>query len=319
MTQLYPERADARDAWILAQRGARNASNPRRAYAALIETEPDASGSLVKVATVFLTNRECPWRCVMCDLWKNTGEEPTPPGAIPEQIDAAIAQLGAEAQPSHIKLYNSGSFFDRGAIPEQDWPNIADRLRAFDRVVVECHPALINEKVLRFRDMLSGQLEVAMGLETAHPEILEKLNKRMTLELFRRSADFLKENQIALRVFVLVQPPFMNPGEALDWAKRSVDFGFDCDASVVSLIPTRFGNGALEALALAGQFSPPSLATLEASLDYGISLGRGRVFADTWDLEKFSECFACFANRRARLEAMNIEQNLFPRIACQNC
>ncbi len=34
-----------------------------------------------------------------------------------------------------------------------------------------------------------GKLEVAMGLETAHPEILERLNKRMTLTMFAERRD----------------------------------------------------------------------------------------------------------------------------------
>ena len=33
-------------------------------------------------AVVFLTNRECPFRCVMCDLWMNTLDETVPRGAI---------------------------------------------------------------------------------------------------------------------------------------------------------------------------------------------------------------------------------------------
>jgi len=68
----------------------------------------------VPVATIFLTNRECPWRCVMCDLWKNTLIDSVPLGAIPSQIDYALARLPAARQ---IKLYNSGSFFDTQAIP----------------------------------------------------------------------------------------------------------------------------------------------------------------------------------------------------------
>ena len=43
-----------------------------RPYAFFVEEERSASGEVVPVATVFLTNRECPWRCLMCDLWKNT-------------------------------------------------------------------------------------------------------------------------------------------------------------------------------------------------------------------------------------------------------
>src|SRR5438876_7007399 len=122
-----------------------------------------------------------------------------------------------------------------------------------------------------------------MGLETVHSEVLSRLNKRMTLEGFARAAEFLRRNQIALRAFILVKPPFLDEEEALFWAKRSLDFAFDCGATVASLIPTRFGNGALEALAAKGQFFPPKLSTLEQAVEYGVGHARGRVFADLWD------------------------------------
>ena len=35
--------------------------------------------------------------------------------------------------------------------------------------------------------MLRGQLEVALGLETVHPEVLARLNKQMTLDDFARA------------------------------------------------------------------------------------------------------------------------------------
>jgi hypothetical protein len=274
------------------------------------------SGEVVEVATIFLTNRECPWRCVMCDLWKNTLTETVPVGAIPAQLDFALSRSGPARQ---IKLYNSGSFFDPRAIPPEDHASIAERLRLFDRVIVECHPALVGESALRFRDLLAGKLEVAMGLETAHPEVLEKLNKRMTLDQFKRAADFLRQQSIALRVFILVRPPFLEEAEALHWAQQSLNFAFDCGATVASLIPTRFGNGALEVLARQGQFSPPKLAMLETAAAYGINLRRGRVFADLWDLQKFADCPNCLAARAARLKRMNLSQTVESSLSCAKC
>ena len=395
---IYPERAVERDQWIVARRPLRNPVDPRRPYAFLLEEERAESGEVVSVATIFLANRECPWRCLMCDLWKNTLTETVPVGAIPAQIDYALKRLGGPGcnpkpaktgraqvrdkvelaqtvkiplSPSdgqrgvppinltrrstdftgapikQIKLYNSGSFFDPRAIPPEDHEAIAHRVAAFERVIVECHPALIGESAPRFRGVLmnpnvtsSGRstsrrdgghlpptrlggegptLEVAMGLETAQPNVLAKLNKRMTLEQFRRAAESLRENEIPLRVFVLVKPPFLDEIEALRWARRSVDFAFDCGAAAVSLIPTRFGNGALETLARRGEFSPPKLSTLEAALEYGIRLKRGRVFADLWDLEIFSDCAECFQERCGRLHRVNLEQALRPPVVCKRC
>ena len=119
----------------------------------------------------------------MCDLWVNTLDETVPRGAIATQIRAALAGLPPARQ---IKLYNAGSFFDPAAIPPDDDEEIAEAVRGFERVIVESHPAFLagayRERCLRFRDLIPGQLEVAIGLETAHPDVLARLNKKMTLE-----------------------------------------------------------------------------------------------------------------------------------------
>jgi hypothetical protein len=158
-----------------------------------------------------------------------------------------------------------------------------------------------------------------MGLETAHPETLERLNKRMTLEQFAAAAAFLLENHIDLRSFVLVQPPFMRQQDSLYWTQRSLDFAFDCGATAVSLIPTRGGNGAMETLAARGGFTAPCFAQMESAMSYGIGLRRGRVFVDLWDAQPGTECPKCYPARVARLRTMNLQQTDLPSIDCGVC
>ncbi len=253
----------------------------------------------------------------MCDLWKNTLTETVPPGAIPQQIDFALAQFGGH--PEQIKLYNSGSFFDPAAIPLADYAEIARKISFARHVVVESHPRLVSQKVLRLRDLVAGSLEVAMGLETIHPEVLPRLNKKFTLEHFIHAAEFLRREGIGMRAFILVQPPFMNDAEGIEWAVKSAAFAFNCGATVVSLIPTRGGNGAMERLQATGAFNPPHFSTLEQAQELTFKLNTGRVFADTWDLEIFSDCPACFVMRCKRLQAMNLSQKILPSIYCAEC
>jgi len=316
MQSLYPTSPADRDQWILTHRPQRNALDPNRPYAYLVEQEHSATKEIVPVATIFLTNRECPWRCLMCDLWKNTLTETVPIGAIPAQIAYALAQLPPARQ---IKLYNSGSFFDPKAIPPEDHDTIAKQTANFERVIVECHPSLIGQSCFQFASKIIAKLEVAMGLETVHPQILAKLNKRMTTDDFVKSADLLRKNNIDLRVFILVKPPFMREEESLEWAARSLDFAFDCGATAATLIPTRAGNGAMEALEAAGDFSPPRLTTLEAAATYGLTLNRGRVFADLWDLNPATACPHCYQSRIDRLRTMNLHQIIPAPIACRHC
>lgn len=324
--------AKNRSQWIRQQRGDRNPVDPTRAYAALREWEALGENHLADVWTVFLTNQECPWRCLMCDLWKNTLDHRLPKGAAVGQLDAALTLLAAQTPgppgspvqiSKHLKIYNSGSFFDPHAIPIEDHPAIADRAIQFDRLVVECHPRLIGQRVSEFNRSLAGtqtELEVAMGLETAHPGALERLNKHITVAEYQRAAEFLRRHGIRLRTFLLVHPPLIPADRQMLWLAQSMITAFEAGSSVVSLIPTRMGNGALERLHAAGEFDEPSLLDLEEAFDIGLRLERGRVFVDLWDLARFSSCPHCFEARAQRLHAMNLSQEWIPRVRCpQRC
>jgi archaeosine synthase beta-subunit len=322
--------SEPRDRFVLERRGDRPLHDPWRHQGVIIDEEADGAGGVVRAATVFLTGRECPWRCVMCDLWRQTTADDTRPGAIPHQIADALASRHVvdSPRPTHLKLYNAGSFFDVRAVPPGDDEAIAALVSRFARVIVESHPALVGDRTWRLQERLArdgAELEVAMGLETAHPEALARLNKRMTVEQFAAGARRLAAHGARLRVFLLVSPPFIDPLSQERWLARSVATAFECGASVVSLIPTRSGNGAMEAIQADGDFRVPTLRDLEQSMDVGlgvaVSLGGGDrvVLADTWDLARFSTCDACLDVRRARLVDMNVTQRSPDPIACDEC
>ena len=323
-TAPYPSGRADRDRFVLERRPQRARHDPWRHQGVLVEDERAADGTIARVATIFLTGRECPWRCVMCDLWQHTIPGDTPPGALVKQLDDALVALEAEGTPpEHVKLYNASNFFDPRAVPEHDYDAIATRLVSFKHVIVESHPALIGDRLTRFAAALaraaSGStgptLEVAMGLETAHPGALRALNKGFTLEQFARAADRLHLEGVSLRAFLLVGVPFIELSEQLAWTMRSVSFAFERGASVASLIPTRRGNGSLEALGTA----TPTMADLEAAFERALSGAAGRVFADLWDLQRFADCRSCFGARRGRMRMMNQEQCVHPPVACADC
>lgn len=301
------------DQWIVSRRGDKNYVDPGKPYAWLVEKECTAARKIEDTAIIFLTNRECSYHCLMCDLWKNTTDVTVPVGAIPDQIEWALERI---QNVKHLKLYNSGSFFDGRAIPEEDYPRIASLLSHFETVIVESHPKLIGERCLRFRDMLKPELHVAIGLETVNPDLLLRLNKKMTLQDFTRSVSFLSTNGILARAFVLLRPPFLTEEEGIYWAERSLDFSFRVGVECCTVIPVRGGNGAMDYLQEKGNFSRPDIRSLESVLEYGILLNSGRVFADLWDLNLFSTCSKCFDRRTARLNEMNLNQMLPPQVEC---
>jgi archaeosine synthase beta-subunit len=174
----------------------------------------------------------------------------------------------------------------------------------------------------RSADTERPALEVAMGLETANPTALDLLNKRFTIEQFRSAAAALRGRRIAVRVFLLISPPFVADEDQDAWLIQSIDVAFASGASVVSLVPTRSGNGAVESLAAADLFREPSLGDVERSLAIGLAAagGRGRVVVDLWDLQRFASCPACFERRKTRLHTTNLAQTVSaPSAACGRC
>jgi radical SAM enzyme (TIGR01210 family) len=236
-----------------------------------------------------------------------------------------------------VKLYNASNFFDQRAVPRADDDAIAALVRRFDRVVVECHPRLVDERAVAFARRIDGTLEVAMGLETIDQRAAPRLGKGATLDDFTRAADLLRAAAIDVRVFLLVGTPFVPAAEQVASVASAARFAIDrLGACHVSLIPVRGGNGALERLQEQGLFTPPDLALLEHALDACLGefsptlaapLGAPRlastanavVTADLWDLERLATCPHCFAARRDRLDTMNRTGRTPPPIHCAGC
>ena len=259
--------------------------DPFLPYQILHESEKTLRGEEKSISTIFLTNKECPFRCVFCDLWRHTLDEPTPAGAIPEQIRYALRQL---PPANWIKLYNNGNFFDTRAIPVTDYEAIAGLCEPFERVIVENHPKLIGDLVREFRDGINAQLEIAMGVETIHPVALERINKGCSREDIVRAATFMRSLGIDLRAFILLNPPFLtDQSEIREWCLKSVKFAFENGFQTVTVIPVRSGNGMMDKLLDQGQATRPDLSMLLDVVLEAQSWKLGRVMADLWDIESF--------------------------------
>ncbi len=304
----YPSRATERSDWIVSARDpmARRLASAREPAGSIWEEEWQGGDIISSGLTIFLVNRECPWRCVMCDLWRDTLPQRVEAEDILAQMDVALATRGGR-EMEWLKLYNAGSFFDSGAIPPSAYGGIARRCAGAGRVVVECHPSLVDDRVSGFQRMLPEgvELEVAMGLETVHPEAHERLNKRTSPGDFARAAARLRGMGVGVRLFLLTRPPFIPRAEALGWLLRSVDFALDAGGDPVVVIPTRPGNGAMERLRLAGEWDEAPLEWLEQAVIRGRAKGGGRVLADTWGLESRALQEPSVGALLARLKRLN--------------
>lgn len=283
-----------------------------------LEEERTPSG-LEHALTVFLAGAECPFTCSFCDLWRYTLDGPTPAGALPLQLARALETLGSRF-PERLKLYNASNFFDRRAVPAEDVPRLAELAAPFESVTVESHAATIGPLTLEFAALLSGRLEVAIGLETIHPAASARLNKKLELEQFDRAAEFLRSHDLDLRVFVLLGTPHIAPAETVEWTVRSVEYAARRGAQRVAIIPVRGGNGELERLQALGEFVPPTLTQLESALELCSRIRSTVVTADLWDVERLPACEVCREARVARIGSMNLNPIPHPSpIPCSAC
>jgi radical SAM enzyme (TIGR01210 family) len=310
----------AADRRIRALRPPKRAVDPYRAHGRLLEEERRPDGRRERALTVFLAGAECPFTCSFCDLWQWTLDGPTPPGALVTQLERVLASVEGPL-PQRLKLYTASNFFDRRAVPPEDYAALARLATPFEAVTVESHASTIGAAALDFAQMLGEgrSLEVAVGLETIHPRAMTHLNKRLDIDRFDAAARSLADSGIDLRVFVLLGAPHVPSGESVEWAVRTVAHAVACGAAVASIIPVRGGNGEMERLRALGEFTPPTLAQLEQALDASLSLGDSVVTADLWDVEKLPACEACRVRRTERMARINLSGFAEPAVGCEVC
>lgn len=254
-----------------------------------LEEERQPDGGRAACLTVFLLGRECPFTCVYCDLWQHTLDHDTPPGALPRQLDLALAAAGPALRPAAIlKLYNASNFFDPRAVPREDDAALLQRARPFAKLVVESHARLLGRRCLAYAEALEGRLQVAIGFESAHPAVLERIGKGVTVADLRRAAAFLAEAGIGLRAFVLIGAPFLPRRERPEWTRRTCELALEQGAEQVVLIPLRASPGELARLVRSGEVELPDLAEVEETVDLCAPLAPPRMLLDSWDLGRLA-------------------------------
>lgn len=313
---------------IRAARGPKETIDPKTAIAQWDELEIAAAGSVVPTRVLLLAGSECRFTCTMCDLWRHTLDRATAPGDLVVQIRQAVSKPWNNVAVEHcqysvnaehwIKLYNSSNFFDPYNVPTQDLSPIAELLPDYSRVIVENHPRLLFDTIPKFRDQLAGKLEIAMGLETTDPAMLQWLNKGMTLDDFHKAMHQLQEWNIDARVFLLLGLPGYTFSKSLQMCLDSIALASSLGVRHCSIIPTRTQHGVLAQLTGAQRIPAITALNLEEALVAMLGRYSAVVTVDLWDWDKLpGHCPICSQARRQRLEAMCTEQRLLPTISTE--
>lgn len=290
-----------------------------------VETEA-IGDETVKAFVLILRTRGCYWAdlkgCSMCGYAKDTLGRSASASELSAQVDSALARYRGEP---YVKVYTSGSFLDdREVDPASRLALVRAFAPAARRLLFETLPEFVTESaVAPLRDAFPGELEVAQGLESAQPEILQRfINKGSPPSEYLAAADRLRAMKVRAKAYLLLKPPYLTEEEAVEDVVRSVEVAaprFDA----LSINPVHIQNGTVvEWLYRRGRYRPPWLWSLVEAMRRGAAVRGGTRLVTFPTAGGFARgphnCGACDAAVLAALEAASLGQR-FEGLAELDC
>lgn len=225
--------------------------------------------------------------CSMCGYNKDSIGKEVPARSILNQFTNAFEKHESDLRNNEnivLKIFNSGSFLDKGEIPAPVQAKILEKAKnvpTIKEVAVESRPEFINGNILEpFQSRLREDQfkEIGIGLETWNDIIrLEYINKGFTLETFLTANAVLKEHGVGTKVYLFLKPIFLTELEAFKDVSSSLRKLVALDnVSTISINPAAIHKGTLmERLFLRRIYRPPWLWTARLLVDEALKLARG--------------------------------------------
>lgn len=237
--------------------------------------EEEAIGSERVLAYVLiLKTRGCYWAdvkgCSMCGYSKDTLGRSATPGELGEQLSRALSRYRGEP---YVKIYTSGSFLDDREVDPVSRLQIVRAFAPARRLLFETLPEFPSAETLGpLQEAFPGEIEVALGLESTDPVVLQRfINKGSTPKEYLDAADRVRALGMRAKGYLLLKPPYLTETEALDDVVRSVGEAaphFDA----LSVNPVHIQSGTVvEWLYRRRQYRPPWLWSVVEALKQGAS------------------------------------------------
>ena len=216
-------------------------------------------GDIVDSLVIILRTRGCYWAsvsgCSMCGYYNDTNPEITSEDLL-KQLEYAKSKYSGEKM---IKIYTSGSFLDDREVPKEIQRAFIENFDGVERIIIETRPEFVTDKKIKFLKEYENVM-VALGLESANDEtLLYRINKGFTVSNYIKAAEKLNQNDIPVKTYVLLKPPFMSERMAVEEAISTVNFASNY-SEVVSVNPMNIQNYTLvEYLWRRGEYRAPWL------------------------------------------------------------
>ena len=279
---------------------------------------------------VVLAAPGCAWArssggCTNCGFAQNLAAiGPVSAGDLEAQLSEALARIPTGQSPVEVDLFCSGSYFNDAEVPapaQEALLHMAARRPEVESLLVETRPEYATDARLARAVQASGgiPLEVAIGLESASPAILQRIHKGFTWEDFVIAAQRVAKAGAGLVSYVLLKPIDTEEDEALqdsvDTAARvfSLGMALDCPTRIAlepCFIPPRT---ALFTAFQEGRYRPPWLWTVLEAVRRVAPLGPLQVGLSDEGMNPLQvphNCDACTPRVRQALAEFNRSQDL---------
>lgn len=182
---------------------------------------------IVDAFALILKTKGCRWAlehggCSMCGYINESAQTDVSDDDILIQFSEAMKRYRNE---KIVKIFTSGSFFDCSEISKNVQKKILEFLSdKAEKVIVESRPEfIVKEHLVELKSVCN--LEIALGLESANPLVLEKsIHKGFGVEDYTKAARIINELKIPLKTYILIKPPFLTEKEAIADAINSARF-----------------------------------------------------------------------------------------------
>ncbi|MGA8302829.1 MAG: archaeosine biosynthesis radical SAM protein RaSEA [Thermoplasmata archaeon] len=277
-------------------------------------------GERVSAFVLILKTRGCYWAdqkgCSMCGYAKDTLGRSATPDELAEQTDRALARYRGEP---YVKIYTSGSFLDDR---EVDAGSRERLVSAFSgkarRLLFETLPEFATpEALVPLRSAFTGEVEVALGLESTDPTVLARyVHKNAPPSEYLAAAARVRGLGLRAKAYLLLKPPYLTEEESIEDVVRSVEEAapaFDA----LSINPVHIQNGTVvEWLYHRGRYRPPWLWSVVEVLARGAERrGTSRLvsFPTAGGLARGPHnCGECDAQVLAAIEEASLSQSFEP-------
>ncbi|MCI4342797.1 MAG: archaeosine biosynthesis radical SAM protein RaSEA [Thermoplasmata archaeon] len=239
--------------------------------------EREAIGSEeVSAFVLILRTRGCYWAdekgCSMCGYAKDTLGRSASPEELAEQLAHATSRYQGEP---YVKVYTSGSFLDDREVDPASRQRLVEAFSGkARRLLFETLPEFaVADRLEPLRAAFSGEIEVALGLESTDPTVLGKyIHKNAPPSEYLAAGDRVRALGLRAKAYLLLKPPYLTETESVRDVVRSVrEAAPHFDA--LSINPVHIQNGTVvEWLYRRGRYRPPWLWSVVAALREGAGL-----------------------------------------------